>query len=539
MIPRQVIVWLLCAASMAQAGGVFWTARGASQLKRMNFDGTSLETISLSGGVTSPGSNIRGIAVDAPGNRIFWADNGADRLLRANLDGSSSAILHTITGGNSFPADVRLDLGNQLFYWCDQLRNRIQRSTLNGTSVSDVITNAAASGGPYFMDLDVPAGKIYWGDFSGGSIFRANLDGSGRETLLTGNNMTRGVCLDPTERMLYWINRDDKKVHRCPLSAFAGGTIALTHPAVQTLYSNLDTPHGLVLDIPARKLYWADTGTNPGTGSGGQAISRGDFDGSTPQEILATGTEPWDVDLDRRCMDYSEWVRRCFRRDASASDVDPAADPDHDGIPNSHEYAFDFSPTHPNASWRQEGFVTNGPVIGADYHALKFRRRTETSDLTYYVEVSTNLMRWSGMPREPKTVEVKVQPLGDGMEDVTVRTTYPVSGYPAHFMRLGVIQLGNAPPHSSLLGGRMLYADNGDRVHIVNSTVYGADLGGIGQTGTYTYARNGDMATLTLTPSEGTRSTLLLNFNPDRNSGSYTLRETGQNGTFTIQLLPQ
>ena len=326
MFHRSIIVGLLIAGSLAHGGGVYWTDRGASQLKRMSFDGSNLQTIPLSGAVTSPGSNIRGLAVDGVSNRIFWADNGADRLLRANLDGSASAILYTISGGNSFPADVRLDLGNQLFYWCDQLRNRIQRSTLDGASVIDVITNAAPTG-PYFMDLDVPAGKIYWGDFGGGSIFRANLDGSGRETLLTGNNNTRGVKLDPRERMLYWINRDDKKVHRCPLSAFAGGTIPLTHPAVQTLYTNLDTPHGLALDIPARKLYWADTGTNPGNGTGGQSVCRGDFDGSTPMEILATGVEPWDVDLDLRCTNYTEWVLRCFRRDAlptqTALDADP------------------------------------------------------------------------------------------------------------------------------------------------------------------------------------------------------------------------
>jgi hypothetical protein len=308
----HILAWVLV-ASLAQAGGVFWTDRGTSQLKRMNFDGANLQTIALSGVVTSAGSNIRGIAVDVTSNRVFWADNGLDRLLRANYDGSSSVVLHTITNGNAFPADVRIDPGNRLFYWCDASYNRIQRSTLDGVSVTDIITNAAPTG-PYFMDLDVAAGKIYWGDQDGGAIYRANLDGSGRETLLTGNNFTRGVKVDPIERMLYWINRNDKKVHRCPLSAFAGGTIPLTNPAVQTLYTNLDTPHGLEVDIPARKLYWADTGTNPGAGNGERAVSRGDFDGRTPLEVLATGSEPWDVDLDRRCNSFAEWRTRCFRK---------------------------------------------------------------------------------------------------------------------------------------------------------------------------------------------------------------------------------
>src|SRR5215213_9741579 len=102
---------LVVVPTLVQAGGVFWSDRGASQLKRMNFDGSNLQTIPLSGAVTSPGSNIRGLAVDGVSNRIFWADNGVDRLLRANFDGSASTILYTVTGGNSFPADVRLDLG--------------------------------------------------------------------------------------------------------------------------------------------------------------------------------------------------------------------------------------------------------------------------------------------------------------------------------------------------------------------------------------------------------------------------------------------
>ena len=432
MFSRSLIAALLFVVPITMhAGGVFWSDRGASQLKRMNFDGSNLQTITLSGAVTSPGSNIRGIAVDNVSNRVFWADNGADRLLRANFDGSASTILYTVPGGNSFPADVRLDFANQLFYWCDQLRNRIQRSTFDGASVVDVITNAAAAGGPYFMDLEVPAGKIYWGDFSGGSIFRANLDGSARETLLTGNNMTRGVRLDPRERMLYWINRDDKKVHRCPLSAFAGGTIPLTHPAVQTLYTNLDTPHGLVLDVPARKLYWADTGTNPGNGEGGQSVCRGDFDGSTPLEVLATGTEPWDVDLDLRCTNYTEWVQRCFRRDAPAMQTASDADPDGDGIPNAVEYALDLSPLHADRSDLPASFIAVGPTQG-EYHGVNYRRRIGTTDLHYDVQVSTNLVQWAG----GATVEIQVTPLVDGMELASARTLYTVTGMTNHFLRV-------------------------------------------------------------------------------------------------------
>ena len=432
-IPSFLLTLLLVAPVAARAGGVYWTDRGASQLKRMNFDGSNLQTITLAGSVTSPGSNIRGLAVDNLNNRIYWADNGAGRLLRADLDGSSSTILHTIAGGNPFPADVRLDTTGQFFYWCDQTRNRIQRSTLDGASVMDIITNAAPTG-PYFMDLDVPSGKIYWGDFGGGSIFRANLDGTERERLLTGNNNTRGVRIDPRERMLYWINRDDKKVHRCPLAAFEGGTIPLTHPAVQTLYMNLDTPHGLTLDAPARKIYWADTGTNPGNGTGGQSICRGDFDGSTPLEILATGTEPWDVDLDLRCTNYAEWTQRCFRRDAAPAQTAPDADPDGDGVPNAVEYAYDLSPMHPDIVKLTALFIRVGPPSGENHQAVVYSRRSGVGDVDYKVQVSTNLPQWL----DGATGEVLVVPLGDGMESVLTYSPFTVTTRSNHFMRVQV-----------------------------------------------------------------------------------------------------
>jgi hypothetical protein len=546
MCSRLAMMLFFTAATLAHAGGVYWTDRGASQLKRMQFDGTNLQTINLSGAVTSPGSNIRGIAVDVLGNRIFWADNGNDRLLRADFDGTSSTILYSTTPGTAFPADVRLDLVNQLLYWCDQQRNKILRSTLSGVNPVDVITNAAPAGGdgPYFMDLNVPAGKLYWGDFNAGAIYRANLDGTSRETLLTGNNQTRGVCLDRTEGMLYWINRNDGKVHRCPLSAFASGTITLAHPAVQTLYTNLDTPHGLVLDIPARKLYWADTGSNMTHPSNGRTVCRGDFDGSTAHEILFKGTtanEPWDVDLDRRCTNYTEWVTRCFRRDASFDQKHPSADPDNDGIPNSLEYAFDLAPLHADLSGKPEGFVIGGPVLTAVYHGVKFRRRAGTTDLTFFIQVSTNLTAWTGSPGEPQTIEVQAQSLSDGTEEVTARTTYAVNEYPAHFMRLRV-QLQAPPGFNAPLNIApstvTLTPDDASGDHFIvikgDNSYAAAFSDGSTEEGDAIYATTGDTSVLVLTPVTASGvSTIRLTFDSSQTAGTYTSDTVGS-GTFTV-----
>lgn len=434
---RSVFHWLAwsIAALPVSAGGVFWTDRGASQLKRMAFDGSALQTISLSGAVSSPGSNVRGIAVDTVHNRLFWADNGTDSLLRAKLDGTDSQVLVTITGGNSFPADVRPDFSSGFVYWCDRDRNLIQRATFDGVEVTNLIPNAAPSG-PYFLDLDLAANQLYWGDFAAGAIFRANLDGTARETLLTGNNQTRGVGVDPVNGRLYWVNRDDKRIHRCPLSAFANGTITLSHPSVETLYGGLDTPHGLVLDVPAGKLYWADTGSNAGAGFGERSVCRGDLDGGSPAEVLATGSEPWDVDLDRRCSTYAEWRARFFRRDAAAAQTAPTADPDSDGTPNVLEYAFGTPPLQAEAGHRSRGLLVAGPVPGSGYPALVFRRSRIATDLNLRVQTSSDLLNWDSDLTQPPTTEVNVVPLDDGLEEVTARTLEPLAEAAPRFLRL-------------------------------------------------------------------------------------------------------
>lgn len=445
VFPRSILACaLLATVSSLHAGGVFWSDRGTGQLKRMAFDGSGLQTIILSGEVTAAGTNVRGIALDLANDRIFWADNGDDRIQRANFDGSASVILHTIAG-SPFPADVHLDPVAGLLFWCDQARGHIEHSTFNGTSVTIAVSNAAPTG-PYFMELDKSNGKIYWGDFSGGAIYRSDLDGSARETLLTGNNDARGVRVDSAGGMLYWINRNDKKVHRVPLSALGGGAIPLTYPAVETLYDNLDTPHGLTIDIPARKLYWADTGTNAGEGQGGSAVSRGDIDGSTPMEVLAAGSQPWDVELDRRCRTYEEWRRRCFRIDADPSQTSPEANPEADRFNNALEYFHDLAPMHEDGGGMPEILLVSLTFPGPIYPAIRYQRRIGTSDLTSWVEVSTNLVDWEGSLAQPATVELEAIALGDGMESVVARALNPLVDVPVIFMRMVVELTPEAAP---------------------------------------------------------------------------------------------
>ena len=418
------------------AGGVFWTDRGAGRIQRMNFDGSGLAALSLSGEVTSAGTNVRGLALDVANEFFFWSDNGEDRVLRANFDGTSSVILHEISG-SSFPADVRFDPTGRQLYWCDRNRGQIERSSTGGAGLVVIVPDAASTG-PYFLDVDSLNGRLYWGGFEDGMIHRANLDGSNRESILTGNNIIRGIRVDTQERMLYWVNRDDRKIHRAPLEVFDSGTIPLTHPSVETVYENLDTPHGLAIDIPARKIYWADTGAK-GIGIGGSAISRGDLDGATAVEVIAVGNQPWDVELDRRCDDYDQWVARCFRKDATVDITSPGADPDEDGMENSIEYMFNTPPLLLQQAESVEGLLIKEHETGRIHPAITYRRRVAIEDYLAIVQWSTNLVDWHGSSDTSRFVEAEVNPLGDAMEEVTARSLEPMSAGVPQFIRVAIV----------------------------------------------------------------------------------------------------
>jgi hypothetical protein len=195
---------------------------------------------------------------------------------------------------------------------------------------------------------------------------------------------------------------------------------------------------GIALDLASEQIYWADTGGNAGVGQGGSAVSRGDLDGSTPMEILASGTEPWDVELDRRCRNYDEWRRRCFRIDATPEQTSPSANPEGYLFNTVQEYFFDLAPLHPDGQGISEALLVSGSPMGSLYPAIRYHRRAGTTDLTSSIQVSTNLIDWQGSLADPATVEVLVNPLEDGMVEVTARGLAPVSESPVSFMRVMV-----------------------------------------------------------------------------------------------------
>ena len=431
----NVTLLLLLTAATARAGGIYWTNRAANLLERSLYDGTAHATV-----LSSAGTNVRGIALNLTNNLLYYADNGADKLHRLNLNGTGRVEILT-TGPSSFPADVEIDLAAGHLYYCDQQKAHIRRINLDGSGTPvTLITDTTSQ--PYFLDLDPVNGKIYWGDFDGvssntGNVFRMNLDGTSRETVVTGNLETRGVGVDTAGGMLYWVNRNAGKIMRCPLSALPVN--AAGSPAVQTVYSNLDTPHGMTLDVKAGKIYWVDTASNgfPNT-LGDNAVSRGDMDGSGPHEVLVfLGTDPWDIELDPRVAGYGEWVARYFIKSPGTLAA-PVSDPDNDGILNVMECALGLHPRRAD--------VSGLPVLilhtegGETFPAIRFTRRTGVTGLEVLPQHSTDLEFWwdENSPTDgiPRLTPVSATPLPENLELVTVRSIFSLEQMPRQYLRV-------------------------------------------------------------------------------------------------------
>ena len=426
---------LLLTAAPAHAGGIYWTNRGASLLERALYDGTGRATV-----LAGAGTNVRGLWLDIPNNFIYYCDNGADVIYRMNLNGTGRVSLLSLGMGTAFPADIEINAAAGHLYYCDQQNAHIRRTNLDGSNPVTILTDAIYQ--PYYLDLDLVNGKIYWGDFDGltantGNVFRMNLDGTALETVVTGNLETRAVCVDPAGGKLYWVNRNAGKIMRTRLSDLP--VSAMNTAKVQTLYSGLDTPHGMVLDVPAGKVYWVDTGTNafPNT-TGDKAVSRGDMDGSGAQEVLVDlGSEPWDIDVDPRVASYAEWTARFFARNPGAS-AGATADPDNDGLSNLLECALGLRP-------RQRDTAGLPAVLtyiegGQTYPAIRFTRRTGVAGLTVLPQHSSDLNNWwdENSPTDgiPRLTQVSAVSAGENIELVTVRSIFSLEQTPRQYLRV-------------------------------------------------------------------------------------------------------
>jgi hypothetical protein len=135
---------------------------------------------------------------------------------------------------------------------------------------------------------------------------------------------------------------------------------------------------------------------------------------------------------------YGAWQSREFPASniVNMDETGDTADPAGDGIPNLIKYALNLDPlSNGTAGLPVEGMVTTG---SGTYLSLTYTQVIAATDITYTVQVSTDLQNWFSGPGYTSTLSVT--PNGDGVtESVSVQAATPAGpGNPVEYIRLQV-----------------------------------------------------------------------------------------------------
>ncbi len=209
----------------------------------------------------------------AEGGYIYFSEFVGGRISRANLDGTGKV---TLASGLSNPIGPSLDLAHGQMYWGEVSSATMRRANLDGTGRTTVVSSP--NGG--LPTFDLAGGRMFGVVSSRGTVWRANLDGSNQQVLLSGQNTPHAIVLDPVAEKMYW-------------SEFGAGNIwraNLDGRDLTILISGLAGPSLMTLDTPAGKMYWA----NQGSGD----IRRANLDGTGQEILVRNQNTPAGVALD-------------------------------------------------------------------------------------------------------------------------------------------------------------------------------------------------------------------------------------------------
>ena len=134
------------------------------------------------------------------------------------------------------------------------------------------------------------------------------------------------------------------------------------------------------------------------------------------------------------------WRLANFGGIANAGNAADTADPDGDGIGNTLEYAFSLDPQVPSIV----GIPTVRTNVGG-YLEIQFTRNTASTDLTYTVQASSNLVTWTpiassvaGAITAPSGAHSAGESGAGAIRTVTVEDSQPVGAGSPRFLRVSV-----------------------------------------------------------------------------------------------------
>ena len=260
-----------CPPPPGETGRIYWADPFGRSFRSAFTDGSNISSF--------PTGYIGIFAVDANHGKIYWSYN--QRIRRANLNGSDEEVL-ILAEPDLYPTNLMLDPPSAMIYWIESDftgTSIIRRASVGGADIEELVTGLSRA---RLLTLDTAAGKMYWFDdgmewVDDGLIQRANLDGSDVQDLVGELDSVSALVLDGATAKMYWASLTS--IHRANLDGTDPEDLITS--GLSGLWSQ-----GLALDMPAAKMYWAD--------SAGGKIQRANLDG-TEVEDLVTMPSFWHV----------------------------------------------------------------------------------------------------------------------------------------------------------------------------------------------------------------------------------------------------
>lgn len=265
----------------------------------------------------------------------------------------------------------------------------------------------------------------------------------------TSQNTTGGTGAPATTDDATWTHR----FYNTTMWTTAGGTFQATASATTTVPTSFP-PAGTLITWASTPDLVSDTQSwlnNPATNAGwilrcdettdGTAcrFDSGEYGGTPPAlEISYLTTPP--------PSHFESWLAAYFPTNLVGQYVDPGGDIDGDGIKNQIEYSAGLSPVSYDAS--DDFSVTTAPAAGDSTDLIiTFRRDTEATDLTYQLQISSDLINWTTVAQSVAGAAATGQnggvvesddPLAWPVNLVTVRKNLAAGSNSRQFVRLKV-----------------------------------------------------------------------------------------------------
>ncbi len=193
------------------------------------------------------------------------------------------------------------DYSRRLLYYSDIQSGTINSVHFNGTGFSRLLADEGKVEGLAFDSLE---NSLYWSSTLDSSVRRMSLQPNSQMTQgaeivaqLGPEDRPRGLDIDECGRMVYFANWNRRRpsIQRVFLSGYH------MTDREDVVNKNILMPNGLVLDVPAGMLYWADARLDK--------IERCDLSGHTCTVVVKTFLEhPFSIALFGDDLFFTDWV---------------------------------------------------------------------------------------------------------------------------------------------------------------------------------------------------------------------------------------